>query len=301
MHTYIIIAIIGFAMLGITSLLDKFILSKKVSSPAVYTFYVSIFSLLLVFLLPFVTVWPREPLVWFVVAADSFFFFLGLLFMFKGIKESEISHVGPLIGATVPFFTIFLSRFFLKEILTERQIIAITFLILGSLVISFEKSEKHNGVHRGMFWGVLSGLFFAGSHIGSKFLYETVGFYSGTILIRSALGLCALALLLLPSVRLVVFAKKEKEEKRNLKNLVLVFANTLFGVIATLMSQYAISIGSVSVVNSLEGVRYVVLIILMALLSVFFPKFLKEDYTGWEIGQELLAVVLIGVGLWVLI
>jgi len=301
MYTYIIIALVGFIMLGITSLLDKFILSKRISSPAVYTFYVSVFSLLLILLFPFVSVWPKETMVWLIVIFDAFCFFIGLIFMFKGVKESEISHVGPLIGAAVPFFTIFLSRFFLNEILTERQILAIAFLIFGSLVIAFEKSKKHNGIHRGMIWGVLSGLFFAASHIGSKFLYQTIGFYSGTILIRASLGLFALALLFLPAVRSAVFAKKAETEKRNFKNFFLVFFNTLLGVTATLITQYAISIGSVSVVNSLEGVRYAVLVIAMALLSVFFPKFLKEEYSRWEIFQEISAVVLIGAGLWLLI
>jgi len=298
---YIIYALIGFIVLGLISVLDKFILTKKVASSAIYTFEVSIFSLLLFFLLPSISIWPTDLMTWFLVFVDGLFFFLGLLFMFRGVKESEVSHVGPLIGAAVPFFTIFLSRFFLQEVLTDRQLVSIGFLIVGSLLISFEKSKEHNGIHRGMLWGLLSGLFFAGSHVASKYLYQVLGFYGGTILIRSAIGICGIALLFLPSVRHNIFNKKKVGEKKGSGSFILVAFNTALGVVATLLTQYAISIGSVSVVNSLEGVRYAVLIIMVAILSRFYSKFFKEEYTRWEILQEILSIGLIGVGLWLLI
>lgn len=299
---YILIALIGFVILGLVSIMDKFILTKRVSAPAVYTFEVSIFSLLLLFLTPFVSNWNIEPLAWSLIFLDGFFFFLGLLFMFKGVKESEVSHVGPLIGAMVPFFTFFLSRFFLNEILTGRQIMAVVLLIIGSLIISFEKSKKHNGIHKGMLWGALSGLFFAGSHVASKYLYGVLGFVEGTILIRVCIGLCGAALLLWPSVRHQIFKKRNEEQaRRDKKSLLLVIISIVFGVSATLITQYAISIGSVSVVNSLEGVRYGVLVVLVFLLSKFNPKLFREEYSRLEIVQEIIAILIICAGLGMLI
>ena len=207
--------------------------------------------------------------------------------------------VAGLVGAAVAFFVVILSRVFLNEHLPPIKIVAIVILILGSLIISFEKSKLHNGWHRWMVLGVLAGLFFAFSHITAKYAYDNYGFYSGFVWSKGAIGIVGLFLLFSPSVR-AVFAKKKKSIKKNTRST-LVVVDKVLGTFGVVIIQYAIALGSVSVVNALGGLQFAILIMLVAFLSKFHPKLFKEKYSSREIFQESLAVLLIGVGLSILL
>ena len=68
-------------------------------------------------------------------------------------------------------------------------------------------------------------------------------------------------------------------------------------MVGVVLAQYAISLGSVSVVNALNGFQYALVIVFVAILSKWRPKIFREEYTRGEIFSEILAVVLIAVGL----
>lgn len=295
---FVILAIIGYALLGVVALLDKFILSKKVSHPLTYVFYTAVPFLLLFLAMPFGVQWPVDAYSWLAAIGGGLFFLIGLCLMFVGMQKSEVSHIGPLIGASVSLFAAVLSNIFLGEILPVNKILGVSFLIIGSLLISAEKSKKHNGMHLGMLWGVLAGLFFAASYVASKYIYNDVGFISGLVWSKGILGLGGLSLLLWPVVRHEVWYKNISVKKTNQS---IVWANLCLAVTGVFLIQYALSIGVVSVVSAFEGLKYAILIILVALLSKFSPKILKEDYAKGEMRQEILAVCLICLGLVLLI
>ncbi|MDO8499318.1 MAG: DMT family transporter [bacterium] len=298
---YIFFALAGFGMLAFNSLFDKKLLSNQARSVLAYTFFMSAFSVLLIGLLPWGQRLPGTQLDWWLVAVDAVLFFLGLIGMFTGIQQSEVSHAGPLIGASVPFFTVILSHYWLQEILSTSQLAAIGFLILGSLIISFEVSDRHRGWHRGMLFSVIGGFCFAGSHVVSKYLYGQVGFISAIVLVRFVLGLLGLGLLIIPKVRREIFGQSIAAPAAGRTNFLPIFGNMALGVVAVGLVQYAISLGSVSVVNALEGWRYGLLVILVAILSRWDTKFFTEKYAPWEWLQEGVAVGLIIVGLVLLI
>ncbi|MBU1613382.1 DMT family transporter, partial [Patescibacteria group bacterium] len=157
---YILIATIGFSALAVVSILDKFILTKKTTDPALYAFYSTIFALPLCLVFPFIAL-PYGFEVWIFSIVAGLFYGVALWTMYKGIEKGEVSHVGPLVGAAVPLFSIFLGGFFLKEVLSPYQIIAIAFLIFGSFILAFEKRKKGQGLRAGTAFGFLAGLIFA--------------------------------------------------------------------------------------------------------------------------------------------
>jgi len=292
------VAILGYAISAVVVVMDKFILSKSVK-PVLFTFYSSIFVLPILFLVPFGVIFPALWTDWIIFIISGFFFALGLWVMYLGYLRSEVSHIGPLIGAATPFFVLILSAIFLHESLGAYKLLAIFILIIGSLLVSFEKSAQHNGLHMGMLLGVFSSLLFAISHVAAKYSYDAYGFYSGFVWTRGFLGVFGILLLLSPSVR-KIFTEKKKEEnaaKKEKNQTFLVWWDKILGVAAVVLIQYAIAIGSVTLVNALAGAQYAILIILVAVLSKFFPKLFREEYTKMEIVQESIAVILIGGGL----
>jgi len=295
---WLFLALLGNAVLAVVGVTDKLILTKSVPKPIVFVFYSTIFILPLFLFLPFGVIFPT---VWgdhFIFAVSGICFALGLWALYIGFQESEISHIGPLVGAATPLFVFLLANIFLGEKFTAIKLLAIFVLIFGSLVVSFEKSKLHNGWHRGMAWGVLAGLLFAVSHVTAKYAYDAYGFYNGFVWTKLWIGAFTLFLLPFPSVRALFRRRRDEVPPSSQAGAAgLVVVNKLLGILGVVLVQYAIALGSVSLVNALSGVQYAILIILVALISKFWPKILKENYTRKEIWQEASAVAIIGFGL----
>ncbi len=299
-------AIFGYVSLAVVGILDKFILSNEKVKPIVLVFYSTVFAAPVLLAIPF-GVRLLENTSWPLALVAGLSYSLALYTMFKGYEESEVSHVGPLLGAAIPFFVLLLSSFFLEEEITKRQLVATAVLIAGCLVISFERSKLHHGWHRGMIWGLAAGVFFSFFHVIAKYIYVQVGFFSGFVWIWGAMGLTGLALLLSPTARQYIFGTDHKPMRKKPTKPVtphkvaIIIVNRLLSVIGVVLIQVAVSQGSVSLVNALNGLQYGILIILVALFSKFFPKMFREDYATGEILQEAIAVVLIAVGLGLLL
>jgi len=300
---WLLITLLGYLILAVVSILDKFILEKESTKPIVFVFYSTIFVLPIFLLLPF-GVKPLSTLKdGYYALISGLAFGLAMWTMYIGLEKSEVSHLGPLIGAATPFFVMFLSKAILHDAMTTAQWVASFLLIVGSLIVSFEISEKHRGWHSGMWWGVLSGLLFAVSHVFAKYMYNHYDFYSGFVWTRGAIGLVGIIVLFFPSVYRQLF-KKEKvkaAKPKDGKKYAVIISDKVLGVVGVILIQYAIALGNVSIVNALTGIQYGVLIILVAILSKFAPKLFKETYARGEKMQEAIAVAIIAAGLAVLL
>ena len=296
---WFVVALIGYVCLGLVYVLDKFILTKSVSKPVVYTFYSTIFMLGAIIFLPF----TKDSLsgidmLWALVSGLAFGF--GLWAIYVAVKIGEASHINPFIGAVVAVSTYWLSSLFLGENLTVLQIWGIIILIAATFLLSFEKSHKHNGFHIGFVWAVLGGILFAISHVSAKYLYMNYDFFTAFIWTRFTIGFVGIILLLFSSSVRSVFKYKNKKTSKKTKNKKHVFAlvasDKLLGVIGVILVQYAIAIGSVTLVNALAGVQFVIMFAVIYFLTKFYPKILKEYFTKRELVVEVVAILFIVVG-----
>ena len=105
---WLVITLVGNFLLAVVAVMDKFILTKSVSKPAVFVFYSTVFALPIFLFLPFGVVFPSIFSDWAIFFLSGLFFVFGLWTMFIGFQESEVSHVGPLVGASTAFFVVFL-------------------------------------------------------------------------------------------------------------------------------------------------------------------------------------------------
>lgn len=293
---WLLIAIIGYLLAGLVLMLDKFILTKSVDKPVVYTFYSTIFMLAIFCVLPF----SGELLYgydWLIALLSGLSFGFGLWVMFSAVKEGEASHINPFIGSSVVIFVFFLSRYFLGEKLTDWQTAGLIILIFATLLLSFEKSKRHNGFHFGFVLALLAGLLFAISHVSAKYIYENYSFLTGLIWTKGTIGLVGLFLLIFPAVRKVFSHNKKSKDKDNKHSVAIVVTNKILGVISVLAIQYSIAIGSVIIVNALVGIQYAFLFILIGVLTRFWPRILKEYFTKRELIVELIAIILVIIGL----
>lgn len=292
---WLIVALVGYAVNSAVSVMDKFVLEKAVNKPAVFLFLTMTPASLIIFLVPwsgFLKNWLDASIAVFAGLA----MLSGLWASYIAVKKSEISHVGPLIGAVVPVCTFFWGRLFLGENYSLVQMAAILLLVCGSLVISMEKSQAHSGFHSGLAWGILGGFLWSIFAVCSKYLYAGNGFFSGFVWVQGMAGVIALLLFFMPSVRAGLKRSKNPEESMSGKKLAIVITDKTLGVVGLVLVQYAVALGSVTLVYALAGIQYALLVMIVAIMSKFNSKFYRETYTRGELLQEISAIILIAAG-----
>lgn len=141
------------------------------------------------------------------------------------------------------------------------------------------------------------------SHVVSKYVYSQTEFLTGFVWTRFGSVIAILLLLLIPkNWNLIKENLKKSSSKKNQKETKKTGVRFLFGQAcggaAMLMLQYAIFLGSVTLVNALLGIQYAFVFIIVLITTLFFPKFLKEKFTKEIFFQKILAVILIFIGLY---
>ncbi|PLX26088.1 hypothetical protein C0580_00645, partial [Candidatus Parcubacteria bacterium] len=85
------------------------------------------------------------------------------------------------------------------------------------------------------------------------------------------------------------------------KNNIFVFLATQgLGATGSMLQNYAVSLGSVALVTSLQGLQYAFLLILTLLGTILLPKIIKEKITIKILTRKFVAIILIGIGLYFL-
>jgi len=281
--------------------MDKKIVTKSVSSPAVYTFYTCVFMFLAILAWPFIGFPVLMGIDWLWAVVSGLAYGLALLGLYTAIDVGEASHITPFNGACVTFAVFALALFFLGEKLSLLQIIGMVVLVLASVLLSFEKSREHNGFHIGFVWAILSAIFFAVSHVAAKYLYGRYDFFNAFVWTRFFMGLTALPMLFAPTVWRSLFhhsrRKKRSQASISVQHPVLyIISDKLLAILAVVLIQYAMAIGSVTLVNALSGVQYVMLFVFIFLFSKFKPKVFKEYFTRRELIVQVSAIVLVVIG-----
>ena len=293
---WFLIAFAGYFLLAIVVILDKFILTKSVSKPIVYTFYSTIFMFGALFAWPF-GVQLLVGMDWMAAIISGVTFGLGLWTLFIAMKKSEASHISPFNGAVITIATYLIASLFLGEALTFLQIVGMIILVFASCLLSFEKSKEHNGWHIGFAWAIVSGILFGISHVEAKYLYEVYPFLTGFVWSRFFIGLVGLATLFSPEVLETFKRKTVKKEKQIGRNtLMLVIVDKILAVVAVVLIQYAAALGSVSLVMALSGLQFMLLFVMIYALTKFLPNLFKEYFTKQELRVELVATLLVFIG-----
>jgi drug/metabolite transporter (DMT)-like permease len=296
--TWLFIALAAYFLISINLTLDKVILKNSLPHPVVYCFYMGLLSIFGLVFAPFgvINYSYQEIITGILVGA---FFLLPLYFMYKAVFANEATRVGPLIGAVSPIFVSALSFSFLDERLSWTSFIVFLLLVTGGFLISVElnggdsKGRKKRIVQM-IKASVLAALLFGVYYVLLKHVYDQGTFVSGFCWTRLGSFLAAFLFLIPKANRKLIFG-----ETKTLKpkvGVLVVFNKTLSGVAFALLN-YAIAIGSVTLVNAMQGLQYVFLLVIVAFLSRKYPAILLEEIGKKAITQKIIAVVLIGIGL----
>lgn len=291
--SWLTIALLGhFANAG-AFVIDKILLVGKMKYPAVYVFYISALALLAILIVPFVEVAWLPKNLWLPAIIAGVTFTYGLLAFFTALKNAEASRVVPLVGAAVPLWTLIIASFTLGERLTNPETLGVMCLVVGAVLISYEKKGKDISTTDALV-SVLAGALFALSYTYTKAVFNEETFWSGFIWIKIISFLAVLPLLISANTRKRLF-----NPDKQTKPTPLFFVGQVSGAAGFVLLNYAIELSPrVTIVNALQGVQYAFLFIMLAVLSWLSPRLLKEDFSHKVLLQKLLALAVLAGGLY---
>ncbi len=291
------ISIIGYFFNAIAILTDKILLNKLVSRPVVYAFFVSLFSLFGIILVPFNFNFPSLAVFAISMAAGILFTF-ALLLLYTALQKSEVSRIDPFIGSMSPIFVLIFAWLVIQETLSVTQIAAFFIILLGGYLIS-TGGERSDG---GLKWkiivlGLISGGLFALSQVLAKWVYIHDSFVTGVIWRSIGSFTGSMILLSIPIYRreIMDFLRHPRT-----KTGAVFLAGQFFGGASFVLINYAFSIGPIAIVNALAGMQYIFLFLLILPIAKRFPQLLEEVTTPKIIRRKILSLVIIAIGIFVL-
>lgn len=298
---WLIAAISAYIILAIVQLTDKYLLTGSIPNPKVYTFYVGIFGILVLAFIPFVNFSiPGFSQIVLAILAGAVYVY-ALFWFFKALSLFEASRIILAIGGLVPLFTFGLVYIFSfgKEILSPTGITAFLFLVLGSVLINFEKEKSITS--KSFQISVLVAFLFSLSFVLIKYVYLAQPFWNGFIWKSIGGFLMAVCFFIFfPEIKKEIFKKGEKFPK---KTTAIFVTNQAAGAGANILQNWAIALAPlayVAIINALQGVQYAFLLIFTIFLSLKLPQILKEEISKKILLQKISAILLIGGGLAIL-
>lgn len=295
MNNGIFIAILAQVFLGISIVVDKYILhSKEGRKPISYVFWIGVLNVFGGLLLFYNFQTPSLMLVG-LSALAGFAFLLAILFYYRAIYEGAVSEAAPVIGGLAP-----VAAYYLESLIGFSEINIAEKLAFGILVFSgflFLASQKVN-FKKVLPWAILASIFTAFALVLEKIVFSETNFSTGFGMMKLFSFVAALLLLLIPKVKKQIFSDSKGTSK---KHGIQYFGNRILAAAGSFLIFYSISVESrPAIVEAMSGLRYAIIFVLAYILWKRGYKELKDKFTGWTFVLKIVATIFIVVGLGIL-
>lgn len=285
---WLYLALIAYFINACVFIIDKYLLAAPIPKYHAYAFGVSILSLTAIVLIPFGVSWHGTEYFLLAMACGAAFFG-GISFLYKTIKESDVSVASTQVGTMGAVFTYIFSVLVLKQSLNTVNLFAFLFLVGG--VFFLGKIQKHI-----FLTALLSGMFFGLSYVLLKLSFNSADFINGIFWTR--MGFVGTAFLTLSSrhVREEIKFSYRNAPKHSKGVFIL---NKFIAGIGFMILYLAIRLGDVSLVNALLGMQFMFTFFLAVILKDKLPG-IKENLSKQVLVPKIMGIVSILIGLLIL-
>lgn len=294
--TWLIFAIAAPFLYGISNFLDKFLIEKKIKDPLFLTiiggtamFLTGLLILLLRGLAPLGLISAA------VLLAGGALSQVFLLPYYKAIALDDVSRISP-IFQVIPVLVFIFSYFLLGETLSARQLIGFIMILAGGIIVSIEKASK--GIfkmRKAFWWALLASILMSLPLVLFKFAAADINFWDA--IVYNCGGI------FLGTVILLFFGHDGfwgRIKRIDAQTWYILAANECIYYAGLLCATYAAYLGPVSLVAVLNGFLPGFVLIFGYILSIYFPKIIREDISKDAIALKLVSIVLMIGGLWII-
>ncbi len=291
--TYLSFAIFSYFLNSIAVTVDKFLLAKAIPDPLIYIFYISFISLFALFGLPFVDVPTLE--VFSFASLSTLLWILGAYLMFKALKSYQLQRVIPAIGT----FTALILLLIGINSISLNEALAAIILILGLILLTLNDWRGKTNLSE-LTLEISSAFFLALNYYLLREAFLREDFLTVLVWSRPILIPIFIIFILVPYFRKIVlpFLKpKSSSLKRNV--FIFIFGQISAGI-SELLLVFSISLANPALVNSLQGVKFVFLLVFSLILGKKFPQIFKIGHSAYFLISQIAGIGLIGLGLYIL-
>ncbi|HEX4370086.1 MAG TPA: DMT family transporter [Rhizomicrobium sp.] len=225
-----------------------------------------------------------------VMAASGVLYMGAILFYLRAIQSEEASVVAPLFQAST-LFTFLLGYFFLHERLGLGQLLGVGLIIGGALSLSFRRGSKAGKFKRSLIALMLGATFVMSlSTVLFKFFAIRDDFWTTTFWTFVGEGLFGVLLLLMPGYR----RQFADMFRRNPGAVIGVnAANEVINLGGGLSVRYASLLAPVALVSAISSTTTFFVFFFGILLTLFLPKFGREDLSAGNLARKAMGALLI--------
>ena len=302
--SWFLIALIAPFLYALTNHIDKILLDKYFKKGGVGTM-ILFSSLLSVIALPFLfladkTVLNVSSINILVLSVVGILHLLVVVFYLLALKSEEAS-VAVVFYQLVPVFGCILGYFILGEHLTDRQLIAMAMVILGTTIISFEIDSENKFILRrktilfmvaAAFCWALGSVVFKAVALEEK-LWRSL-FWEHLMLTLVGIGI-------------FVFIRSHRTNflsaiRSNSKAVVsLNVLNESLYILGNIAFAFAFLIAPIGLVLLTESFQPIFVLLIGIFLTIYFPKISAEKIHAKHLWQKVIAICITGIGTYLLL
>jgi len=295
---WILLTLIAAFLWGLSNIVDSILVKKYIKNCKVMALAVAFLQplfFLLIFSIYGIDLHVSSILL--LPVLSGIIYLIGGVFYYHSIQIEEVSRMIPIMVSS-PLIVALLSALFLDEIFGPIKYIGILIIVLGSFFISFRK--KFGTIHfsKGTLFMFLTVLLFGSNTVLIKYGLGFMDYLTFIFWSELGLFLAGFGLLTNKSLRndFIIFFKRRK------KNIIAgVFLKEFLDVSALFTYMVALSIGFASLVSAIGSTQALFAIFFSLLLTIFYPKIMKEEFTKKMIVLKILSTLLIILGVYLIV
>ncbi|MFH0979702.1 MAG: EamA family transporter [Candidatus Roizmanbacteria bacterium] len=289
--SWIFYSLLAVNIYSLINLFDKFFLSKKFKS--IYSFLLLLnIAYFIFYFLYSIIFWKtyifNGSFIW--AMASGLFYFFMWVFWFKALSGGEVSRSSA-IFFTQPIFSSILAVIFLGEILNSIKWLAVIAIVIGAIFSSIETKKIKKGFNSAYIFAFLAAIVSAVGNTISKYAINNL-----SALTVGAVGYFATLPLYFIFLKDKQVLNEVRSKLTDKKSTVIMIFRGLFGYLAICFFMLALGNGPASLVSALNGGQPLMILIYSTFITIFFPKFIKEEISIKALVYKIISVALIVFG-----
>jgi len=294
---WFIFALIAPIFWALSNIMDKFLITKIFDKFYFFLVWIGIFAMPICTVI-FVLLKPTFVFPYSVIAL-SIGLLWGLYYLIyaKTLLNEEVSRTISLVFIH-PIIVTILAGIFLKEIFSTSKYIGIVLLVTSGILLSYRKKGRRINLIGSLKLISILILMWSCLQVAEKITVEQIGYWSLYFWATLGVFLAATPFLLSKKTK-ISFIKSIKKIGR--KGLPFLVTGEIFATLGSISFYVAISLGPVSLISAIGSLQPFFVFIYIIFLSIFIPKFLKEEINKYNILMKSIAIALVLVGTWLLI
>lgn len=293
---WISIAVLSTVILGLVSILDSHLISKRLPSLPAFLLPVALISLVFGIVFSFLYPLPENISSWplMVAVASAILRISSIIILLYTLKREEVSRVVPM-ASTYPIFVAIMAIPLLAETLGYLQWIAIIIVVAGVVMVSVKRSPSGSTSWLGATFLLLSGssLLMAVADVTSKYALGYISSWNIYWISILTTSIIFLFISLRPRV-----IRELTNIKQPASTLVLLVFKEALAMTGIAMMFWAMKLGPVSLVSAITSSRPIFVVIYALILNRVQPMFLLEGKSGRGVlAVRLIATAMIAGGI----